>query len=145
MEVLIPGVMAPVSATFADLECVSYVETVAFVATSIVTTIVTFFNYAGQTERHFAFAARYDDLVTDVDGDLLNPQYFILLNEQVPWLDGRFEGDLGEGGWRGLMRGRRFCGSAALHSDALFEGEDHLVHLIGIRESALLLKLEVEG
>ena len=41
----------------------------------------------------------FDVSVTDVDGDLLNPQYFILLNEQVPWLDGRFEGDLGEGGF----------------------------------------------
>ncbi len=40
----------------------------------------------------------WDITVTDVDGDLQNPQYFLLLNEQTPWLDGFFEGDLGEGG-----------------------------------------------
>lgn len=35
--------------------------------------------------------------VTDVDGDLDNPQFFILLNDQTPWLDGRIEDNLGEG------------------------------------------------
>jgi len=40
----------------------------------------------------------FDVSVTDVDGDLNNPQFFILLNEQTPWLDGFIESDLGDGG-----------------------------------------------
>ncbi len=44
-----------------------------------------------------ALQLAFDLNVTDVDGDLNNPQFFILLNEQTPWLDGRIEDDLGDG------------------------------------------------
>jgi hypothetical protein len=40
----------------------------------------------------------FDVTVTDVDGDLLNPQFFFLWNDELPWRDGFLEGDLGDGG-----------------------------------------------
>ena len=45
-----------------------------------------------------ALQLAFDVSVTDVDGDLDNPQYFILLNEQTPWLDGFIEANLGDAG-----------------------------------------------
>jgi len=60
----------------------------------------------------------WDITVTDADGDLLNPQYFILLNNQVPWIDGFFEGDLGAGGG---LRLSLPCGSYALGAELPWE------------------------
>lgn len=40
----------------------------------------------------------FDVTVTDADGDLLNPQFFFLWNDQLPWGDGFLESDLGSGG-----------------------------------------------
>ncbi|MCO4771174.1 MAG: hypothetical protein KDA24_14160 [Deltaproteobacteria bacterium] len=52
----------------------------------------------------------WDVSVTDVDGDLLNPQYFLEI-DGPPWSDGFFEGDLGDGG---LLRITIQCGNYAL-------------------------------
>jgi len=61
-----------------------------------------------------ALRIAFDINVTDVDGDLDNPQYFILLNEQTPWLDGRYEGNLGDGG---RLRVQLGCNYYALGAD----------------------------
>ncbi len=55
-----------------------------------------------------ALQLAFDVNVTDVDGDLDNPQFFILLNEQTPWLDGRIEDNLGDGGNVRIMLGCSF-------------------------------------
>lgn len=73
---VIPAVMTPVSAAFKDASWVSYIEMVAFMLTGITGAVSTFFNYAGKTEKHFAFSARYADLVTDIDQEMVKPRRF---------------------------------------------------------------------
>ena len=75
-NLMIPLLMAPLSAALKDNKYISYIEMTAFVTSAITTAMVQFFNYSGKTEKHFAFSARYADLVTDIDHELSKPVRF---------------------------------------------------------------------
>lgn len=69
-SLMIPMVMAPLSAALKDYDFISYLEMSAFMCTAVATAMVQFFNFSGKKEKHFAFSARYADLVTDIDQEL---------------------------------------------------------------------------
>ena len=73
---MIPTVMAPLSAALNTSEWIVYIEMSAFMATAVTSAMVQFFNFSGKTEKHFAFSARYADLVTDIDQELVKPRRF---------------------------------------------------------------------
>jgi hypothetical protein len=49
-------------------------------------------------EEEGSFQSRWSITVSDVDGDLLNPTYLLGVDTVPPYLTGRLEGSLGEGG-----------------------------------------------
>lgn len=73
---MIPTLMAPLSTVLKDSEWIAYVETAAFMTTAAASAMVQFFDFSGKAEKHFAFAARYADLVTDIDQELAKPRRF---------------------------------------------------------------------
>ncbi len=75
-SLMVPMIMAPLSAALKDNEYISYVEMVAFMTTALTSAMVQFFNFSGKTEKHYAFSARYADLVTDIDHELSKPIKF---------------------------------------------------------------------
>jgi hypothetical protein len=75
-SLMIPMLMAPLSGALKDNDNISFIETAAFMTTAITSAMVQFFNFSGKTEKHFAFSARYADLVTDIDQELSKPRHF---------------------------------------------------------------------
>lgn len=75
-SLMVPMVMAPISAALKDNTYISYIEMIAFMTTAVTSAMVQFFNFSGKTEKHFAFSARYADLVTDIDHELSKPAPF---------------------------------------------------------------------
>jgi hypothetical protein len=75
-SLMIPMVMAPLSAALKDVEWISYVEMCAFMGTAATSAMVQFFNFSGKTEKHLAFSARYADLVTDIDQEMAKPRQY---------------------------------------------------------------------
>lgn len=73
---LIPMIMAPVSTAFKDEPFICYVEMFGYLASAITSGMVQFFNFSSKAEKHFSFAARYADLVTDIDQELSKPRKF---------------------------------------------------------------------
>jgi len=68
--------MAPLSAALKDIEYISYIEMIAFMTTAVTSAMAQFFDYSGKTQKHFAFSARYADLVTDIDHELSKPAQY---------------------------------------------------------------------
>lgn len=75
-SLMIPMLMTPLSAALKDYDFISYLEMSAFMCTAITTAMVQFFNFSGKREKHFAFSARYADLVTDIDQELAKAKSF---------------------------------------------------------------------
>jgi len=75
-SILIPVVMAPVSSTFAHWEGIQYLNMSSFLLTGVLSGVNSFFAYGAQKERHFSFSARYLDLVTDIQGELVKDAKF---------------------------------------------------------------------
>ena len=75
-SLMIPMMMAPLSAALKDREYISYIEMVAFTTTAVTSAMAQFFDYSGKTQKHFSFSARYADLVTDIDHELSKPSQF---------------------------------------------------------------------
>ena len=73
---LIPMVMAPMTPLFSSHWSTVYVESVGFVLSAVASGMVQFFNFAGKSERHFNFSARYADLVTDIEQELAKPRQY---------------------------------------------------------------------
>jgi len=75
-SLMIPMLMAPLSAALKDRAYISYIEMIAFMTTAVTSAMAQFFDYSGKTQKHFAFSARYADLVTDIDHELSKPAQF---------------------------------------------------------------------
>tara|TARA_Y100000992_G_scaffold299430_1_gene266205 strand:- start:110 stop:586 length:477 start_codon:yes stop_codon:yes gene_type:complete len=73
---LIPMVMAPMTPLFGSHWSTLYVESAGFVLSAVASGMVQFFNFAGKSERHFNFSARYADLVTDIEQELAKPRQY---------------------------------------------------------------------
>lgn len=73
---MIPMMMTPLSAAFKESEWVTYVEMSGFMLTAIASATVQFFSFAAKSERHYAYANRYADLVTDIDQELSKPRQY---------------------------------------------------------------------
>lgn len=73
---VIPGLMAPMTAIAGAVPGMMFVEMTAFAVSSVVNSVSAVMNYGGRSERHFAFAGRYADIVTDIDAELTKPRRF---------------------------------------------------------------------
>lgn len=68
---LIPAVVAPLTALSSEASSwVHYGEALVLMAGGVCGVVSTFFAFSARSERHFAFSARYADLVTDIDAEL---------------------------------------------------------------------------
>ena len=74
--VLLPTIMAPVSATFHGQSWARYLDMSAFLATAIASAISTFYNYGGLAERHYKASACFADLSTDIEECLTKNRRF---------------------------------------------------------------------
>ena len=72
-SVLIPLIMAPISLLVesANVSAIPFVNAGGFMLTGIFTGVYSFFKYGEQMERHFSFASRYSDIVTDIESELI--------------------------------------------------------------------------
>lgn len=75
-SLIIPLLMTPISATFKDESWISYIEMSAFMLSGVASAMLQFYNFSGKKERHFAFSARYADLVTDIEQEMAKPRQF---------------------------------------------------------------------
>jgi hypothetical protein len=74
--IIIPLVMTPLSSAFQDNAWIGFIEMTAFMTTGLASATSQFFNFSGKSEKHFAFSARYADLVTDIDQELAKRRPF---------------------------------------------------------------------
>jgi hypothetical protein len=72
-SVLIPLIMAPVSLMLESVgtPAIQYVNAGGFMLTGVFTGVYSFFKYGEKMERHFAFSARYADILTDIESELI--------------------------------------------------------------------------
>ena len=75
--VLIPVVMSPISLILGHVSPQSeYINAGAFMVSGIIAGVYTFFRYGERLERHFGFAGRYGDVVTDIEEILVKGRAF---------------------------------------------------------------------
>jgi hypothetical protein len=75
--VLLPVVMSPVSVLIDDFPNASkYLNAFAFLATGVIGGVVSFFKYGEKMSNHFNYAARYGDIVTDIQAELVKGRSF---------------------------------------------------------------------
>ena len=67
---------APLSGAFKEVPVVIHIETVALLLSAFCSAVLSFFDFAAKSERHFAYAARYADLVTDIEQELAKEAQF---------------------------------------------------------------------
>ncbi|GEM_PF-2267054 len=85
-------------------------------------------------EAEGSFQTRWAITVSDVDGDLINPSYLLGVDTFPPYLSGRLEGSLGEGGTLNLdiqgcnlfTRGEEVPFSARMTDQGRCESEEFL-------------------
>jgi hypothetical protein len=70
--VLLPTVMAPLSLIInSNSEVSKYINAGAFLLTGVITGVMSFFKYNTKMTNHFNFAARYNDIVSDIELELV--------------------------------------------------------------------------
>lgn len=75
--VLIPTIMAPVSVLIdSNPEVGKYVNAGAFLLTGIISGVSSFFKFGEKMTDHFNFEARYDDIVSDIELELVKSKEF---------------------------------------------------------------------
>lgn len=75
--VLIPTIMAPVSVLIdTEPEASKYVNAGAFLITGVIAGVVSFFKFGEKMANHFNFAARYADVVSDIELELVKAREF---------------------------------------------------------------------
>ena len=74
--IILPGVMSPISAVFAETTWIKYVNMGAFVLVAIFAGIDAFFSFATRKEQHFNHSSRYDELTTIIEGELYKSKQF---------------------------------------------------------------------
>ena len=75
---LIPVIVAPVAAVV-ERDTVwwfHYAEAALILATGACGVMTNFFSFAAKAEKHFAFASRYMDLVTDIEAEMAKPREY---------------------------------------------------------------------
>jgi hypothetical protein len=75
--VILPVIMSPVSLMVdSDKEVSKYINAVAFMITGIVGGVYSFFKFGEQMSNHFNFSARYADIVSDIELELVKGRDF---------------------------------------------------------------------
>lgn len=74
--IILPGVMSPISAVFAETDWIKYVNMSAFVLVAIFAGIDGFFSFSTRKEQHFNHSSRYDELTTIIEGELYKSKKF---------------------------------------------------------------------
>lgn len=74
--IVLPAVMAPFSAVFADSVWIKYVNVTSFMIVAFMSGIDSFFSFATRKERHFNHASRYAELATTIESELLKKKRF---------------------------------------------------------------------
>lgn len=74
--IVLPAVMAPFSAVFADSVWIKYVNVTSFMIVAFMSGIDSFFSFATRKERHFNHASRYAELATSIESELLKKKRF---------------------------------------------------------------------
>ena len=75
--ILIPTIMAPISVLIDSEPTVSkYINAGAFLLTGIITGVSSFFKYGEKTINHFNFTARYADVASDIELELVKDRTF---------------------------------------------------------------------
>jgi hypothetical protein len=74
--VLVPVVMSPVSLMIDKTDGAEYVQACAFMLSGLIAGVYSFFRYGEKLERHFGFAGRYGDVVTDIEAILVRGRQF---------------------------------------------------------------------
>jgi hypothetical protein len=74
---LIPTIMAPVSVLIDSYPEVSkYINASAFITTSVIIGVSSFYRYGEQTSNHFNISARYSDILSDIELELVKGRKF---------------------------------------------------------------------
>ena len=68
--VLVPIVMAPISATLAGYEGIQYANMVGFLISGCLSAVHSFFGFDRKYQKHMDYSARYGDICTDVKYEL---------------------------------------------------------------------------
>lgn len=76
--VLVPLMMAPFSATFADKYWIQYVNMTSFVLVGFLSGLETFFSFGASKEKHFNHSSRYQELQTYIESQLFKKKKFRL-------------------------------------------------------------------
>jgi hypothetical protein len=75
--VLLPIIMSPVSVLIDSEPNVSkYVNACAFLATGIVAGVASYFKFGEKMANHFNFSARYTDVISDIELELIKAREF---------------------------------------------------------------------
>ena len=74
--VVIPVAIAPLTGLIKSSSQFENLEMAALCFSGVCGAVSTFYNFGGSAERHFAFAAKYSDLVTDIKHELSKPRRY---------------------------------------------------------------------
>lgn len=75
--VLIPTVMAPLSVLIDENTNVGiYINAGAFLLTGVITGVMSFFKYGEKMTNHFNFSAKYADVISDINLELMKSRQF---------------------------------------------------------------------
>ena len=74
--VVIPSVMSPVSAVFAEKNWIKYVNLTAFILVGFLASVDSFYSFSTRKEKHFNHSARYAELQTEIDGEMFKEKKF---------------------------------------------------------------------
>ena len=74
--VLVPVAMSPISLVIGSGLQAEYINAGAFMVTGLLAGVYSFFRYGEKLERHFGFAGRYGDVVTDIEAILIKGRAF---------------------------------------------------------------------
>lgn len=74
--IVLPAVMAPFTGVFAEYNWIKYVNVMSFMLVAFFSGIDSFYNFATRKERHFNHSARYAELSTAIESELLKNKRF---------------------------------------------------------------------
>jgi hypothetical protein len=74
--VLVPVIMSPVSLLIDEVDGGEYIQAGAFMLSGVIAGVYSFFRYGEKLEKHFGFAGRYGDVVTDIEAILIRSREF---------------------------------------------------------------------
>ena len=75
-SIAIPIIMTPISQALADYDSIQYVNMVAFITTALFSAAHSFFGYETKYQKNMSYSSRYNDLYTDLRGELTRDRQF---------------------------------------------------------------------